>query len=510
MTAIGREYRFYSKLLLSLAIFTIGLFLFIIIYQGYHRKLRDAESYTLERLHSIAKTLSVEIDGDVHKKLVCNYKEKDGIKVANDDEDYLKIQQLLQRTYEVNGLQTPIYTMFYDETCSGETGGDALLFGVSSAAPIFRHIYESPVKSHQESFDKGSTINEYYDKHGHWLSAFSPIKNSRGEVVAIVQVDESFCGFVAAARKLAIKDALFALGFLSLLSFGLLYVYRMIIFAMNGINDSLDMAVERKTAALEETNQALNELNDQLEKKVAQRTEALQTANDNLAESNEKLQAFARIASHDLRAPLRVMSSFANLLEKKYSTSLDDEGQEYISFITSNSRKMSELVSGILKTSLLQHENDKILEEVNLNKIVDEVRSNLQDDINRLNASIKCCELPTIRGHRTDFIQLFQNLISNALKYKKPDVEPCVNICSKMIDDGYELTVEDNGKGITSDAMQHIFNEFDRGDAKDNQGYGIGLATCKRIIKSYRGTFDVQSTVNVGSTFIFTLRNQVS
>lgn len=163
-----------------------------------------------------------------------------------------------------------------------------------------------------------------------------------------------------------------------------------------------------------------------------------------------------------------------------------------------------------MKTSLLQHENDKVLEEVNLNKIVDEVRSNLQDDINRLNASIKCCDLPTVKGHRTDFIQLFQNLISNALKYKKPDVEPCVDICSKPLNDGYELMVKDNGKGITSDAVQRIFKEFDRGDATDNQGYGIGLATCKRIIKSYQGTFDVQSTVNVGSTFIFTLRNQAS
>jgi len=155
------------------------------------------------------------------------------------------------------------------------------------------------------------------------LSAFEPIKNSRGEVVAIVQVDESFCGFAVAARKLAIKDSLLAIGILSLLGLVFLYAYRMVIFAMNGINDGLDLAVKRKTLALEETNQALNELNEQLEKKVEKRTQALQTANDNLAESNEKLQAFARIASHDLRAPLRVMSGFAKLLDKKYSAALD-------------------------------------------------------------------------------------------------------------------------------------------------------------------------------------------
>jgi len=391
--------------------------------------------------------------------------------------------------------------MFYDANCRGEMLGDMLLFGVSSDAPVYRHIYESPVKSHIESFEKGNIVEEYYDKHGHWLSAFAPIKNSKEQVVAIVQVDESFCGFVAAARKLAIKDGLFALCVLSLLGLVFIYVYRLVISAMNRINDRLDLAVKRKTAALEKSNETLNELNEQLEKKVAQRTQAVQTANDNLAESNEKLQAFARIASHDLRAPLRVMNGFANLLKKKYSASLDDEGREYIDFITSSSSKMSDLVSGILRTSLLQHQNDEMLEEVNLNKIVEEVRSNLQDEIDRLNASIKYCELPTVKGHRTDFIQLFQNFISNALKYKKPDVEPHINIFSKPLNEGYELTIKDNGKGIASDTIQRIFKEFDRGDAKDDKGYGIGLATCKRIIKSYRGTLDVQSGVETCSNF---------
>lgn len=509
MVKIGREYRFYSKLLLSLAILTMGLFLFISIYQAYHRKIDDAEAYTLEKLHSIAKTLSVGVDGDIHQQLVCTYKKKDAIKVANDDENYEKIHRLLESTQDINELQTPVYTMFYDVNCKGEVLGDILLFGVSSDEPVYRHIYESPVKSHKESFEEGGIIDEYYDKHGHWLSAFAPIKNSKGEVVAIVQADESFCGFVVDARKLAIKDSLFALGVLSLLGLGFIYIYRLVISMMNEINDSLDLAVKRKTVALEETNQALNELNEQLEKKVAQRTQALQTANEDFAESNDKLQAFARIASHDLRAPLRVMIGFANLLEKKYGPSLDDEGREYINFITTTSRKMSDLVSGILKTSLLQYQNDKILEEVNLNKIVEEVRSNLQDEIDRLNASIKYCELPTVKGHRTDFIQLFQNFISNALKYKKPDVKPHINIFSKPLNEGYELTIKDNGRGITSDAIQSIFKEFDRGNAKDNKGYGIGLATCKRIIKSYRGTLDVESTVNVGSTFIFTVRNRV-
>jgi len=505
MAKIGREYRYYSKLLLSLAILTIGLLLFIFIYQAYHRKIRDAESYTLEKLHSIAKTLSVEIDGDVHQRLVCTYKEKNAEEVVYNDGNYQKIHKLLEKACHINELQTPIYTMFYDATCTKEEMGDLLLFGVCSDVPIYRHIYQSPVELHKEGFDKGGIIHEYHDKHGHWLSAFAPIKNSKEEVVAVIQVDESFCEFVVAARDLAIKDGLFALGILSLLGFGFIYVYRLLISAMNRINESLDLTVKQKTATLEEANQSLNELN----KQVVQRTQALETANEDLAESNEKLQAFARIASHDLKAPLRIMSSFAGLLERKYSTSLDEEGKEYIDFITSNSRKMSDLVSGILTTSLIEHQNDKMLEAINLNMIVKEVNINLKDEIDRLNASIQCDELPSIKGYQTDFIQLFQNLISNSLKYNNPGVKPRIKIFSKALTEGYELTVKDNGRGIAPDAIKRIFEEFDRGDANDDKGYGIGLATCKRIIKSYQGTLDVQSTVNVGSMFIFTIRNRM-
>jgi len=112
-----QEYRFYSKLLLSLVVATIGVFLFISIYQTYYNKLRDAELYTLKKLHSIAKTLSIEIDGDIHQDLVCLFKEKDGITTNDYDENYRKIRDLLYEIQKINGLETPIYTMFYDEVC---------------------------------------------------------------------------------------------------------------------------------------------------------------------------------------------------------------------------------------------------------------------------------------------------------------------------------------------------------------------------------------------------------
>ncbi len=486
-----REYRFYSKLLLSLVIATIGLFLFISIYQAYHRKLRDAEEYTLKKLYSIANTLSIEIDGDAHWNLVCTFNKKDSIATNDDDEGYRKIYDLLNKTKKINELETPIYTMFYDEICGASESNNTLLFGVSSDVPIYRHTYKSPIKLHRENFEIGGMIGEYLDKHGHWLSAFAPIKNSKGETTAIVQVDESFNSFIKTAKQSALKDGLYALLILSLVGLGLLYLYRILLSEMSKINTRLDSTVKKKTTDLQSTNQAL------------------QTANEELADSNEKLQAFARIASHDLRAPLRRMSTFASLLDKKYGESLGEDGKEYINFITSNSSKLSDLISDILNTSLLQYQNSKAIEEINLNTVVNDVLSNLQDDIEAFNAIIEYVDLPTVKGYRSDFIQVFQNFISNSLKYRKPDTVPIVKIRSQQLNDSHKVMIEDNGLGISNEAVDSIFKEFDRGNAEDDKGYGIGLATCKRIIKDYQGTLRVESMPNVGSTFIFTVKNRI-
>lgn len=510
MTKIDRGYRFYSKLLVSLSVMAVALFLSISIYQAYNRKLKDAEDYTLKKLHSIAKTLSIQIDGDAHQELVCTFKEKDAITADNFNESYQKLYNLLRETQEINDLQTPIYTMFYDEICKKNSSNSGLLFGASSDVPIYRHTYHSPIQSHQENFKIGGVVTEYYDKHGHWLSAFAPIKNSTGMAVAIVQVDESFCEFVKRARQSAIKDGLRALLVLSLVGFGFLYLYRILLLEMDKINNRLDLTVKEKTADLERTNKALNKLNEGLEAEVSQRTQALQITNEELADSNDKLKAFAHIASHDLRAPLRRMNGFAVLLEKKYGALLDAAGKEYINFISSNSDKLSDLISDILNTSLLQHQNSKATEEIDLSAVLNEVLSNLKDDIENLNATIEYYDLPTVKGYHSDFIQLFQNFISNALKYRKPDIPPSIKIRSEVLNDSYQLTVQDNGLGISDDAIQNIFKEFDRGNAKDDEGYGIGLATCKRIIKAYQGTLNVQSTPDLGSAFIFTVKDRES
>lgn len=502
-------YRYFNKVLLIVTIVMIGLILSFFMLHSYQQNLRNAEESELKSLHNIAKTLALNIDGTLHEKLVCNLVERDAISKNSDNKTYEKIHLLLKNTQLVNDVETPIYTLFRKSFCaSGNEEQDEFLFGISSTVPFFRHSYESFPKYLNDNFEQGGTIGEYYDDHGHWLSAFAPIENREGKVVAVVQVDSSFCTFVAEARAIAINESIYAVLFLVLLSFGFIYIYRRILKSMSAINVALEEGVTQKTMELHETNSKLKQLNEKLENVVTLRTRELQVANEELINSNEKLKSFARVASHDLRAPLRSIGSFAQLIKRRYKDLLDEEGNEYLQFIFTNVQKMSDLIEGILSTSLTPEENKNALKWVNLNDVLDDIKNNLSISIKKYKVKIQYYNLPTIQGYHSEFVQLFQNLISNSIKYSRDDVTPEIKIVSHQRDDSFLITVSDNGRGISEENLKKIFNEFERGSSTDKDGYGIGLTTCKRIIKEYHGTLKVNSKVHEGTCFFITLKNR--
>ncbi len=506
-----KQYQFYSKMLFVLTIAMIGLLLSSFIFFSYKKSLANAEKYELERLSSIAKTVALQIDGDRHEALICRIADKDGILENKKDKDYQSIYKTLKKAQEINDLESPIYTLFTANVCMESNKKDStFLLGVTSANPYFRHPYVNAPKILQTHFTKGATIKEYYTDKGHWLSAFYPIKNKSNNIIAVVHVDQIFCGFVQNARMNIINDGIFALCLFLVLSLAFFYIYHFILYSMRDINDMLNETVEQRTNELKETNAVLSGLNERLENIVSTRTNELMDTNEQLKISNKKLKSFAHIASHDLKAPLRIINSFAQLLERKYEKILDKEGKEYLNFITSNSVKMSDLISDILSTSKLAHENKKTIISVDLNEVVKNVLDNLRTDISEKNAQIHYKTLPKIKGYRNEFLQLIQNLVSNSIKYSRQNIPPLIKITGRKTSDGYCLTIKDNGKGISDQAMNEIFTEFNRGDAKDDQGHGIGLATCQRIIAEYNGSMTVQSDVNQGSTFTCIFKDRIS
>jgi len=240
--------------------------------------------------------------------------------------------------------------------------------------------------------------------------------------------------------------------------------------------------------------------NEQLEKMVSERTHALQNSNQNLRE-------FAYIVSHDLKEPLRTISGFVTLIQKE----LDKQGlkynetEEYINYVTAGTRQMENLISDILTYSKLNI-TETHFETVNVHEIIGLVRSNLAKLIYESDAEIYVADTLPVKGERVMLNQLFENLISNALKYRSPQHPPKITIgCYRELD-MVRYFVKDNGIGIHEKYFDTIFKAFRRLHSKiEYEGTGVGLAICKKIIDIHGGDIWVESKPGQGSTFWFIL-----
>ncbi len=244
-----------------------------------------------------------------------------------------------------------------------------------------------------------------------------------------------------------------------------------------------------------ETNQLLKEQNEKI---------LLQ--NNSLENKNEELQRFAYIASHDLKEPLRNIGSFATLLKRRFKGQLGKDADEYIDFITTNVSRMYDLLHEVLMYSKL--ENEEITSEwISLNKIVQTVKETLRGKIMEQNVTVNIDQLPEVKGHRSHLMQLFQNLISNSIKYNKNE-KPLVEVGLQYNVNGHERVyfVKDNGIGLDMEFKERVFEIFKRLHGKDEfEGTGVGLAICKKIVNQNHGDIWVESEVGEGATFYFTL-----
>lgn len=223
-----------------------------------------------------------------------------------------------------------------------------------------------------------------------------------------------------------------------------------------------------------------------------------------LARSNEELQQFAYVASHDLQSPLRTISNYLSLLETRHGDQLDGDAHKLIGVSSAAAERMRLLISDLLNFS--QVGNDPVYVAVDLNQLIREIIEEYQADIEATNAHIRVGPLPTLMAHRTDLRQLFQNLISNSLKYRRPNVAPDISIQAIDKDEQIQFEICDNGIGIESEHYGRVFQLFQRLHGRtEYAGTGIGLATVKKIIDIYGGQIWLDSTVGAGTRFYFTI-----
>ncbi|MFC4437863.1 MULTISPECIES: PAS domain-containing protein [Natrialbaceae] len=223
-----------------------------------------------------------------------------------------------------------------------------------------------------------------------------------------------------------------------------------------------------------------------------------------LEKSNQRLEQFAYAASHDLQEPLRMVSSYLSLIERRYGGELDDDAEEFLEFAVDGADRMREMVDGLLEYSRVDTQGDP-LEPVDLASLVENVREDLQMQIAESDAQITTEDLPPVMGDDSQLRQVFQNLISNAIAYSGTE-PPRIHIEADRRGRKWMLSVRDEGIGIDPDNQDRVFEVFQRLHSRENHsGTGIGLALCQRIVERHDGRIWVDSEPGEGSTFSFTL-----
>ncbi|OAN50490.1 hypothetical protein A6A04_18005 [Paramagnetospirillum marisnigri] len=243
----------------------------------------------------------------------------------------------------------------------------------------------------------------------------------------------------------------------------------------------------------------LHSYRDKLESLVAQRTAALQA-------SNSELEQFAYVASHDLQEPLRMVVSYVDLLAKRYGDSLDQDAHEFIGYAREGALRMSQLINDLLDYSRIgRHgEPDKI---VNLRDVALQALDNLTMALADAGGSVQVADdLPVISGNPVELVRVFQNIIGNALKYRRPGQPPRITVTAHKKDGDWLIRISDNGIGIAPEYRDRIFVLFQRLHTRNEyEGTGIGLTSAKKIIEMHGGQIWVEDTEGGGSTFCFTL-----
>lgn len=225
---------------------------------------------------------------------------------------------------------------------------------------------------------------------------------------------------------------------------------------------------------------------------------------ETMEEKNKDLEQYAYAISHDLQQPLRTISGFLSLLEKKYNTGLDDKAREYIRFASDGAKKQQEIIRALLDFSRVSRFQPASFNSFQLSEVLEQVKRMLQKQTEETAATISCEEDTTLFTSREAVTQVLHNLVGNALKYHRPGMNPVISVGVKEMPDAWILSVKDNGMGIEKEYFDKIFGIFQRLNPETGvEGTGIGLALVKRIAEKLNGTVWLESVPGTGSRFYF-------
>lgn len=343
------------------------------------------------------------------------------------------------------------------------------------------------------------------DKEQRFVSFFAP----KGEVPKLImppeqflnkKIDEVLPPHIAQALKINLRKAL-EKGDVETFEYPLPSSEGMRFYEarVNSINQSEAIVVIRDMTALKIAQQALQNKVRELDHNNEKLTRYVN--------SNLQLENFAHTVSHDLREPVRTMNSFSQLLKRRYEDQLDEDANSYLDFISKSAVHMNKLIEDLLEFARFTNSDDPGFEMVDLNELLVVVQQSISGLIKDKNAEVIIPEpLPVLNGNPTKLSQLFQNLISNGIKFQQKGTQPMVTLRVEDLEEFWKFSVSDNGIGIDKEHHGQIFQLFRRLHSKKiYPGSGIGLALCKRVVEQHGGDIWVESKPGEGANFIFTL-----
>jgi light-regulated signal transduction histidine kinase (bacteriophytochrome) len=264
--------------------------------------------------------------------------------------------------------------------------------------------------------------------------------------------------------------------------------------------EHLEELVAQRTRDLEAANR-------QLEEEIGERKRAAETlarTAGELARSNQELEQFAYVASHDLQEPLRVVTGYVQLLERRYKGKFDADAEQFIHYVVDGVARMQQLIRDLLDYSRVGTRG-KAMEPTDAEGVLGRVLVNLGKIIAESRAVVTHDPLPTVRADETQLLQLFQNLIGNAIKFRS-ERRPEIHVSARPAGSGFQFSVRDNGIGIEKQYREQVFEIFQRLHTRQKYpGTGIGLAICKRIVERHGGRIWLESEPGQGTTFHFTI-----
>lgn len=235
------------------------------------------------------------------------------------------------------------------------------------------------------------------------------------------------------------------------------------------------------------------------------REDALRRQVEALQRSNRDLEQFAHIASHDLSEPLRMVSSYTQIIADRYGERLDEAGLELLAFAVEGAHRMQAMVKGLLDYSRLG-QGERVLQAVDTLAVAQAARAALRLSLEEAGAELEIGELPTVPGTESQLFTLFQNLVANAVKFRREGVAPRIRTCATREDEHWRFEVEDNGIGIPPEAYERVFQIFQRLHGREQYaGTGLGLALCRRIVERHGGRIGIAPAEEHGTRFWFTL-----